>query len=315
MNIIKYPIKEVNINTIPANRILGMGISRSQKILCEKNIKQYGFVTPIVTVEDNMGKLMVLKGENELSVLKEMDVEKAEVFVTSVKAPSDIGKAILLLSSLHKELNHISEGLLLREILKSGQYNQKQLAAQLMKSTSWISKRLTLAEQLNESVAEMVLSKKLCPASAQNIARIPMQLQHAFAMNVYSQSIPKTMVEKLVCAYGSKNTSDALKEEIINNPLLAADNINTISIKKVDRKTDDSFKFEGTLRLLLKLIAELEDFFAFLEKGEILKYTALMGAVDVSLSRFLSLIRHEVVSLGKLKSSSTGNGGEINGDC
>jgi len=310
VNTMKYPIKEVNIKAIPGNRVLEMGISRKQKVLCEKSIRQYGLVTPIVTVEDPSGKLVVLKGENELSVLKEMNVEKADVFLTSIKSASDISKAILLLSSLQRELNHISEGLLLREILKSGEYNQKQLAGQLMKSTSWISKRLSLAEKLNDNVAGMVLSKKLCPATAQNIARIPKQYQHAFAMKIYSDGVPKSIVEKLVTAYNNKNASDTLKEEIINNPLLAVDKINTMGIKKIDSKADDGIKFEGALRLMLRLVSELEVFFARWGKERILKYFNLISVVEASLSRFLELIRHEAVSPGKPNELTDKDGGE-----
>ncbi len=201
MTTMKYPIQEVDIKAIQGNRMLGIGASKSQKIPCAKSIRQYGLIMPIVTVEKPSGGLMVLKGDNELTVLQEMNVDKADVFVTSIKDKGDIGKAILLLSSLHKELNHISEGLILKEILELKQYNQKQLAVQLMKSESWISKRLSLAEHLNDNVAAMVLGKELCPSIAQNIAQLPKDKQHAFAMNVYSNNIPKSSVEKLVGAW------------------------------------------------------------------------------------------------------------------
>ncbi|UWG97338.1 hypothetical protein LPY66_00420 [Dehalobacter sp. DCM] len=263
-------------------------------------------------MEKPSGGLMVLKGDNELSVLKEMDVEKAEVFVTSIQTSADIGKAILLLSSLQKELNHISEGLILKEILKFGQYNQKQLAEQLMKSEAWISKRLSLAEKLNDNVATMVLDRTLCPSVAQNIARLPKDRQHTFAMKIYSNNIPKLAVEKLVSAYGNKNTPDVLKEEIINNPLNAMENINTTGVKNVGNKGEDDSKFQGSLRLLIKLIANLEAFFARWEKEKLLKYSALLGAVETSLSRFLVLIQQRGISPGK---SSSQEGGNAHGSC
>lgn len=256
---------------------------------------------------------MVLKGDNELSILKEMEVDKADVFVTSIKTSADIGKAILLLSCLHKELNHISEGLILREILKFGQYNQKQLAEQLMKSEAWISKRLSLAECLNDNVAAMVLDKVLCPSISQNIARIPKDQQHTFAMNVYSNSIPKSVVEKLVCAYGNKNTPDALKEEIINDPLVAIDNMNTTGVKNIGNKADDGLKFQGSLRLMLKVVRDLEAFLASLENEKVQKYSALIASVEASLSRFLVLLHQGAVSPGKSgdvsyeRSDSSGN--------
>jgi len=313
VNTMKYPIKEVNIKTIPGNKMLGIGISRNQKVLCKESIQQYGLVMPIVTVEKPSGGLMVLKGDNELSVLKEMDVDKAEVFMTSIQTSADIGKAILLLSSLQKELNHISEGLILREILKFGQYNQKQLAEQLIKSEAWISKRLSLAERINDNVAAMVLDGGLSPSVAQNIARIPKDRQHTFAMKVYANNIPKSVVEKLVCAYGNKNTPDALKEEIINNPLNAMENINITGVKNTGHKVDDDLKFQGSLRLLLKVVADLEAFFASWEKEKLQKYSALLRAVEASLTGFLVLVHQGAVSLGK--SGGASQGGNVNGSC
>jgi len=299
VKIIKYPIKEVDIKTIPENRMLGIGISGTQKELCKKNIKQYGLVMPIVTVEEPSGAMMVLKGNNELSVLKEMKVDKADVFVTRIQSPDDIGKAIILLSSLRRELNHISEGLILKEILNLGHYNQKELAEQLMKSEAWISKRLSLVERLNDNVAAMVTDKALCPSIAQNIARIPKDRQHTFAMNICANRIPKSMVERLVGAYTDKNTPDALKEEIINNPLCAMENISTASIKRNRGKVDDNVKFQNALKLILNVIHDIEVFFAVWEKEKIFKYASLIQAVEDSVKKFLTLLKHWEVSPGK----------------
>lgn len=87
--IIKYPVKEVDIKTIPRNRMLSLSITQTQKALCEKSIRQYGLLTPIVLMENPSGELMTLTGENELEILKEMDVSKADVFVTRLKDRSD----------------------------------------------------------------------------------------------------------------------------------------------------------------------------------------------------------------------------------
>ncbi len=299
MTTMKYPIKEVNIEAIQGNRVLGIGASKNQKALCAKSIRQYGLVMPIVTVEKPSGGLMVLKGDNELAVLKEMKVDKTDVFVTSIKDAGDIGKAILLLSSLQKELNHISEGLILKEILEFKKYNQKQLAAQLMKSESWISKRLSLAEHLNDNVAAMVMSKELCPSIAQNIARLPKDKQHTFAMNVYSNNISKSAVEKLVGAYSNKNTPDAFKEEIIHNPLMAMDKISPVGVRKINNESDKLLKFQNALRLMLKLTDELEAMFAVLEQDKLEKHVSLILAVEGTLAKFLSLVKQWRISPGK----------------
>lgn len=302
---VKVPLKEVNIQTIPTNRVLEIGITQKQKVLCEKSIRQYGLVTPIVTVEDSSGHHTVLKGENELSVLKEMKVEKADVLVVSIKEEVDINKAILLLSSMHRELNPIAEGMLLRELLSSGEYNQKQLAELLMKSESWLSKRLSLAEQLSDHVADMVVTQKVCPATAQNIARIPKPLQDTFANQIYSQLVSKSKVEKLVVAFRNKDASNTLRDEIINNPLSALERITEHEATRIKSSrqvaSDDGRKLESCVRLMLKLIAESEGYLACLENEDIRRYLALLSALESSIDKFLAMLQYTTISLGKLK--------------
>ncbi|HAG10126.1 MAG TPA: hypothetical protein DCK76_01760 [Desulfotomaculum sp.] len=172
-------------------------------------------------MENPSGELITLAGENELETLKEMDVSKADVLITRLKDRSDSCKVILLLSSIQKGLNALSEGLILRELMQAGGYTQRELAENLMKSKSWVSKRLSLAEELNPNVSEMVLAKQLCPASAQELSRLPKEEQHRFALAVCSKDIPKSAVERLISAYNSKNTPEAVKQAIIKNPALA----------------------------------------------------------------------------------------------
>jgi len=310
---IKYPVQEVDLKAIPRNRVLSMSITQTQKVLCEKSIRQYGLLTPIVLMENTSGEMMLLTGENELEVLQEMKVAKAEVFVTKLKDKSDTGKVILLLSSLQKGLNALSEGLILRELMKTGGYTQKELAEHLMKSESWVSKRLSLAEQLNENVSEMVLAKQLCATSAQDIARLPLEVQHRFAGEVATKNIPKSTVERLVTAYNKKTTPDVLKEEIIANPVSAIESLDPIKPEKCPENKitkDIPAKFEAAMRLLLKLVNEIEIYLSDLTGEEIQRYQGLLTVVCNSLSRFSKLVESRV-SPGK---PGTG-GGVCDGNC
>ena len=311
MKKIKYPIKEVDIKTIPKNRMLSLSITQTQKALCEKSIRQYGLLTPIVLMEKPSGDLLTLTGENELEILKEMNVTKADVFVTKLKDRSDTCKVILLLSSLQKGLNALSEGLILRELIKTGGYTQKELAENLLKSKSWVSKRLSLAEQLNTEVSEMVLAKQLGPASAQDISRLPREVQHRFALEVYAKNIPKSTVERLVTAYNSKTTPEAVKQEIIKNPVSAANTLNTAKFEKCsdnDIKKDLSSRFDAAIRLILKLVAEIEIYLSGMADEDIKKYQRIFPIVCSSLGRFIKLAEH-LISLGKPE------GGVCDGGC
>lgn len=317
MQTIKYPIKEVDISTIPENKMLSLGITKTQKLLCEKSIRQYGLLTPIVLLENESGELTTLTGENELEILKEMSVDKIDAFVTHLKNRSDSGKMILLLSSFRNGLNPISEGLLLRQLLKVGAYTQKELAETLMKSKSWVSKRLTLAEQLNDQVSEMVLSKNLCPGSACEIARLPKEVQLPFATRIIEKDIPKSGVERLVVTYNSKETPESLKQSIIERPHVVVGTLmpqHSIRPLKQKSQNDDSKKLDGSLRLLLSLISEIEVYLAGMNKEEAPKYQKVLPIIQKACSRFLSLIDFFLVSCGKPIEENVTKGGETYGN-
>ena len=299
MQTVKYPVKEVDIGAIPKNRILSLSITQTQKALCEQSIRQYGLLTPIVLMENPTGELFTVAGENELEILKEMNVAKADVFVTRLKDRKDSCKAILLLASLQKGLNPLSEGLVLRELLKSGGHTRQELAANLFKSKSWVSKRLSLAEGLNESVAEMVLAKQICPASAQEIARLPLGVQHHFALKVYAKAIPKSVVERLVAAYNGKITPQAVKREILKNPDLAAERLTPPASKQRTAAKDDILtRFDALIRLLFRLVSEAESFLAAMSAEEIKKYERLLPLLCRGMDRFIRLAQ-ALVSPGK----------------
>ncbi len=299
MKIMKYPVKEVNIKEIPNNRLLGIGISRNQKALCRKTIESYGLLMPIIAMEKKEGPLVVLRGDNELAVLKDMSVERADVFVTTMRNDNDVGKMILLLSSMQKETNQVSEGLVLKEIVDAGKYSQKHLAIQLAKSESWVSKRLSLAERLSESVSAMVLNKELSCSAAQNIARIPKSRQLEFALNIRSVNMSKSNVEKLVSAYTARNAPDSFRETIIRDPSLALDLIGERAAVKIPDKPRGATGFESAMRLLLKLIAELETYFARTERDQILRYAGLIHNIKTSAEGLVALIG--IISPGKLE--------------
>jgi ParB family chromosome partitioning protein len=295
MQTIKYPVKEVDISAIPKNRMLSLSITQTQKALCEQSIRQYGLLTPIVLMENPSGELLTLAGENELEILKEMKVAKADVLVTKLQDRKDTCKVILLLSSLQKGLNPLSEGLVLRELMQSGAHTQQELAASLLRSKSWVSKRLCLAEQLSANVAEMVLAKQLCPASAQEIARLPQGMQHQFALEVHTKAIPKSIVERLVTAYNGKSTPKAVKKEIISNPARAAETLNQVTIKRNTKaKQDIPARFDAAIRLLMRLVNETEAYLAGMTAEEIIKYARLLPVVNRSMARFIKLAERRV---------------------
>jgi ParB-like chromosome segregation protein Spo0J len=317
MKKIKYPIKETNVRNIPVNRMLSVGITDAETAVCEKNIKRYGLLSPIVVMEGQSGEIITLSGENELRALKNMDVSLVDVFSVPLKDNADSGKIMLILSAIKKGLNAFTEGLVLKELVKTGGYTQRELAESLNKSEAWVSKRLSMAQHLKECVAEMVLSKKLFPRSAEEIAKIPPDKQQKFAMGVVAGGLPKSTVEKLVRTYNHKDTPETFKEEILSNPASAVGRIYEPEIKKCNVKKKGPFndlkKLDSGLRLLNRLIAEIETYVAGLDSEQIKIFSNILPVVHVNLGRIYRLMSvycivpgEGTVSPGKVTSASGG---------
>lgn len=316
MKKVKYLIRETNVQSIPVNRMLSVGITDVEAAVCEKNIKRYGLLSPIVVMEDKSGEIITLSGEIELRALKNMDVTRADIFVAQLKDRADSGKIMLVLSSIKKGLNAFTEGLVLKELIKTGGYTQKELAESINKSEAWVSKRLSIAQHLKDCMAELVLLKKLCPRSAEEIAKIPEDKQQRFAMGVVAGGLPKSTVEKLVRTYNHKDTPETFKEEILSNPASAIGRIYGFEIKKCNVKKeafDDMKKLNSGLRLLNRLIAEIETYIAGLGPEQIKIFSNILPVVHVNLGRIYRLMSvycivpgDGTVSPGKVTNASGG---------
>ena len=185
------------------------------------------------------------------------------------------------MSGMRNRLQPITEGILLMEMLEVADLTQKELAFKLKKSQGWISKRLSLANKLKDTVIEMVLSKKICARSAEEIAKLPQDKQHEFAISSVSSKLSKSSIEKLVLAYHKESTSESLRSEIIKNPLQAllclSDNV---EFKKLKKDKKDTQRLDFILRFFIKLVSEIEVNIANLSNETICKYSALFIATQ-----------------------------------
>jgi hypothetical protein len=76
--------------------------------------------------------------------------------------------------------------------------------------------------RLDPGVREFVSRQLLDPGSAQEIARLPADKQHEFAVGVVRDHLPKSAIEKLVSGFAVEECPDAVKRQIIEDPQGAA---------------------------------------------------------------------------------------------
>jgi len=289
----KNQVTEVKMASIRDNSLLSISVMDRDIDRCAKAIRQYGLLTPLVVKRCEDGNHLVLSGECELMALREMGAAVTEVVIVDLKDNAEANKVSLLISSLRQNPNALSEGLILKELLKAGNQTQADLAYLVGKSVSWVSKRLTLVDRLKESVVKLVASKSLSPHTAQEIARLPKEVQHDFAAKVVLDSLPKSSVEKLVSTYNTPGISESVKKSIIENPRATVSHLTEFYVKKQLKKEPSEMeatqKLKSSLIFLLRIIGESEGLLADLEKDQFFKLLPLLKKSAEAAARFARL--------------------------
>lgn len=289
-------ITRVETACVKDNQVLSLSVNRQDVERCARVIRQYGLLTPPVVGDLPDGTRLVLSGECEFLALREMGVKNVEAVAVPISEEQDSSRLSLLLASLRKSPNALSEGMLIAQLLKTGQYTQSQVSEMLGKSVSWVNKRISLITRLQPAVQELVTLKQLCPHSAQEIARLPGEIQHAFATQVVQEGLPKSAVEVLVETYNKQGCPDSFKEQMLEHPRHALEKAAEIrTVKTIRNGTDKDIPPGGqTLRndlvLLLRCISDAQRQLGGLEQTALLQQRSLLVRSRDASSRFASLL-------------------------
>jgi ParB family chromosome partitioning protein len=219
----------------------------SRSVDTYKNIiRQYGIISPPVIGDFEDGTKALLYGDAELKAMSELQADYAEAILVSLGNKVEGDKLSLMLMDIKSTPDAIEQGKLINNLVDSGQYTQTDVAGLLNRSLSWVNKRLNLITRLIPEVREMVSKRLLSPQSAQEIARMPLEVQQAFSSKIVDGKIPKSTVERLVAEYGKENCRDNFKSLILGDPAKAIEMLPNKSEKKVERQKKES----GTETLL-----------------------------------------------------------------
>lgn len=221
MEMMRSKIEEIPIRAIQGNNVLAISVGSRELERCEKAIREYGLISPVVVRRCEQGHYQVLSGECERMVLARMRQATTQAVVIDQLEEPEANRLALLLSSLQRSSNALSEGLLLKELCQSGQHTQTEAAFMVGRSVSWVNKSLALAERLAASVVDLVRAGQLCPHTAQEIARIPGDVQQTFANKVITERLAKSVVERLVSTYNNPKTPREVRKSVVENPRAA----------------------------------------------------------------------------------------------
>ena len=221
----------LSVGQIEKNPILALGISEKDVKTYERVAKAYGNVAPAI-VGQNGNAYRILAGQARLEACTQQGIREMPAIVAELSGEKDQMKLALLLSTVREEGGALSEGAFIDALVTCHGVPRRELMTLLKKSKSWLSKRQALALKLSEEVKEMVRGGVLCARTAEEIAKLPSDVQFPFACTAARDGLNKTNVGVLVALYRREDVGKALRETILNNPLTVLD---TAAAEKVSR--------------------------------------------------------------------------------
>ena len=304
-------IKAIDVSAVEGNIILAADVGRSAVQRCKDAIEYLGVVhTPIVGATKS-GARLLLSGQCELTALRELGVKKMDAVEVEI---SDEGgskaKLLLRLMSLREKPGALCEGQLLQEAVNAG-VARAEIQTMLGKSASWVSNRLSLVTRLDGNVYAMVKDGLLDPRSAQEIARLPIGAQFAFAEAALREGLPKSAIEPLVAGYRDESCPDEVKAQVLTDPRAAlarmADKRRAIKGGSAGRRGESTAPndIDRGIKTAKLHIAALGRILSSKPHIEVNIYNHALKELEVDLAALLRTVRG-LVSPGKIEAGANG---------
>lgn len=128
------------------------------------SLAEHGQQSPVLVVADCENHYVLIDGYRRVQALRKLDSDTVEVLVL----PMGEAEALVygLRSSRGTKRSALEEGWWIRELVEHHKFTLDRISVNLERSTSWVSRRLALVQELPESVQIQVRRGRICPHAA-----------------------------------------------------------------------------------------------------------------------------------------------------
>jgi ParB-like chromosome segregation protein Spo0J len=257
----KNKVCTLKVAEIEKNPILALTTSEKDVEKHGRVAKAYGNVTPAI-VGQSGSVYRILAGQAWLEACAHSGIHEMPVVVAEISDSAEQMKLALLLSTVRQEGGALSEGTFIDALLKDHSVTRRELMALLKKSKSWISKRQLLALKLTDNVKGMVKDGVICSRTAEEIARLPGDVQLSFACKVARDGLSKTNVGQLVSLYTRTNPGGALRDAILESPQAVLDAYTAEPVRRRKENRSIGERIAGSCGFIIRMSTELKGLLA-----------------------------------------------------
>ena len=214
------------IEDIPLSKfdlsLSGMRIMNMTRILqVEKSMRLHGQLQPVIAREHE-GIFTLIDGFKRLYAAEDLMMDTLQCCLLDI----DLSQAKVLLLSYnrpHQSMEAWEEAIVLKDLLETHDLDQRRLARLTGYSRSWVSRRLSLIEKMDERVSSDIMMGVLTSSHARAIIKLPRGNQCEVARTITNYHLTSrqsdTLVEAFLEAEGEDQQRDILAhpEYILEN--------------------------------------------------------------------------------------------------
>jgi ParB-like chromosome segregation protein Spo0J len=297
----------LKVGQIEKDQILALDTSEKDVEKYGRVAKAYGNVVPAIVGQSGKG-YHILSGQARLEACVHHGIEEMPVIITEINEEAEQMKLALLLSTVREEGGALSEGAFIDVLLTRHGVTRRELMGLLKKSKSWISKRQSLALRLSEVVKVMVKDGVVCARTAEEIAKLPEEVQVNFVGKVVRDGLSKSGVEQLVSLYTRSENDSALRGAILDTPLAVLDAYPAGPVVRRIEKRGLAERIAGNTGFLIRLLYELKGLLATADTQSIDMVGSHLGELSKALTDLSAVLDWitTTVPLGKPKPQGSG---------
>ena len=265
-------------------RMPGLWIGASQKGVQQARefAKKRGYCKPVV-LSDTDGCMTLLAGA---AVFEACLAEKeAKIPAVIVKTEGEADNLMFALQSaqLGESLDAVSIGAAIVRLTDSYGVTRRHIAETLGRSPAWINGMENLSRKLCAGVQRLVLEGQVSPRSAQEIARLPDDVQTPFAVSACGEYLTKENVAYLVNRYLNEDVCDEERERIIHTPRLALPN-ESRRPRRMGKDNSGSARLSRAIARCMDDVSYLLGLLGSIDTGEVAVRTSDVIALQDSLA-------------------------------
>lgn len=275
------------LELVPIRRIkrmpaLGIDVSPNKVGKIRDFTRERGHCLPVILSESD-GCMTLLSNAAAFEVCLEEKGGMVPAVIIQTEGEADNLIFALQSAALNESPDTMAVSAAIVQLIDVYGISRKRITESLGKSPTWVNRMENLCRKLNQTVQQLVMQGEISSRSAQEIARLPADVQTAFAISIGSEFLSKESVTYLINRYLDTDTGEQERDRIIHSPKLALPN----ERKKHRRQRpdcSDSARLSRAIARCLDDVSYLFGLFGRIDRNEtairISDVTALANQLD-----------------------------------